>query len=218
MNRSSTSSRKARLGLGRLKAGGSGLGSMRIDEDEDVGIGDDQLKLAGFHVGQCLYGIDIMRIKEVILARPYPVRPVPHAPAIVEGVIQLRGVVIPVIDLRKRFGAAIDAQYDRLNKLIIVSVRGRIVGLKVDKILGELRVPSGALRPAPSMLRPSGEGPHRDFFAGVCRFNSEMVFVVNLETLIDPSSGVSAGNGPDASSSPGSSGRGDSHSKESRPS
>ena len=216
MSRPATSPRKARVGLGRLKAGGSGLGSMRIDEGEDVGSGDEQLKLAGFHVGRCLYGIDIMRIKEVIQSRPYPVRPVPHAPAIVEGVIQLRGVVIPVIDLRKRFGASIDPGLARLNKLIIVSVRGRIVGLKVDKILGELRVPSGALRPAPSMLRPSGEGPHRDFFAGVCRSGNEMVFVVNLETLIDPSSGVAAGNGFDVSSSPSSNGQGDSNSKEPR--
>lgn len=147
----------------------------------------DQLKLAGFYVGGALYGIEIMRIKEVIQARPYPVRPVPHAPAIVEGVIQLRGVVIPVIDLRRRFGSAADAVEARFNKLIIVSVGGRIVGLKVDRILGELRVPSSALRPAPSMLRPQEETASEvDFFAGVCHVGTEMVFVVNLEALIDP--------------------------------
>ena len=128
-----------------------------------------------------------MRIKEVIQARPYPIREVPHAPAVVEGVIQLRGVVIPVIDLRKRFGAPVDASDTKLNKLIIVSVRGRIVGLKVDRILGELRVPQGALRPAPSMLRPQ-DGPvaEVDFFGGVCHVGADMVFVVNLEALIDP--------------------------------
>ncbi|MBL4683637.1 MAG: chemotaxis protein CheW [Nannocystaceae bacterium] len=147
----------------------------------------EQLKLAGFYVGGALYGIEIMRIKEVIQARPYPIRPVPHAPAIVEGVIQLRGVVIPVIDLRRRFGSAIDTVESRFNKLIIVSVGGRIVGLKVDSILGELRAPSSALRPAPSMLRPQEEAAAEvDFFAGVCHVGTEMVFVVNLEALIDP--------------------------------
>lgn len=158
-----------------------------LGEVDDRDVSDDQLKLAGFHVGDGLYGIDIMRIKEVIQARPYPVRRVPHAPRIVEGVIQLRGVVIPVIDMRTRFGVTIDDAYERINKLVIVSVRGRIVGLKVDRILGELRVPAGALRPAPSMLRPS-DGPVADidFFSGVCRVGADMVFVVNLEAVIDP--------------------------------
>lgn len=173
-----------RRGVPRVVA----AGSLMTAQAESTDSGDtDLLKLAGFRVGDGLYGIDIMRIKEVIQSRPYPVRPVPHAPPIVEGVIALRGVVIPVVDLRKRFGAAVvtGPEVERLHKLIIVSVRGRIVGLKVDLIVGELRVPSGALRPAPSMLRPGGpSGP--EFFSGVCRVDHSMVFVVNLEALIDP--------------------------------
>jgi purine-binding chemotaxis protein CheW len=161
--------------------------------DDDRGSDEDQLKLAGFRVGDGLYGIDIMRIKEVIQAAPYPVRAVPHTPTIVEGVISLRGVVIPVIDLRRRFGAPTNAVEHRLNKLVIVSVRGRIVALKVDQITGELRLPGGSLRPSPSMLRPSTPGePTRadaDFFSGVCRSGDEMIFVVKLETLIDPTIG-----------------------------
>lgn len=176
--------------LGRRLRGmvGTGADAGEFEEERDAGDSDD-LKLAGFFIGGALYGIEIMRIKEVIQARPFPIRPVPHAPPIVEGVIQLRGVVIPVIDLRTRFGAPVDPESTRLNKLIIVSVRGRIVGLKVDKILGEMRVPAGALRPAPSMLRV-GEGElARDFFSGVCRVGDEMVFVIDLETVIDPSRG-----------------------------
>jgi purine-binding chemotaxis protein CheW len=156
---------------------------MHASEEEDGDVEGEQLKLAGFRVGDGLYGIDIMRIKEVIQAEPYPIRPVPHAPDLVEGVIALRGVVIPVVDLRKRFGVPIDPELVRFNKLIIVSVRGRIVGLVVDRILGELRVPSGAVRPAPSLLRPAGR---EEFFAGVCRKDDEMIFVMNLETVIDP--------------------------------
>ena len=144
---------------------------------------DDDLKLAGFYVGGGLYGIDIMRIKEVIQAAPYRIREVPQAPAIVEGVIQLRGVVIPVVDLRRRFGVAVDPELARLNKLIIVSVSGRIAGLKVDRVLGELRVSANSLRPAPSMLR---DGPEyeEDIFSGVTRVGDEMVFVINLDGLL----------------------------------
>lgn len=231
-------SRSARWGRGgavarRLRGmvGTSADGGTYVEEREH-----DDLKLAGFFVGGAVYGIDIMRIKEVIQAHPYPIRPVPHAPPIVEGVIQLRGVVIPVIDLRKRFGVEHDPGVVRLNKLIIVSVRGRIVGLKVDRIIGELRVPAGAVRPAPSMLR-TGEGDiDDDFFSGVFRaeirgielragqveslpddepvsesvrterrdrkdkeVEEHMVFVVNLETVIDPARGGKAGSRAPAS-------------------
>jgi purine-binding chemotaxis protein CheW len=150
-----------------------------------------QLKLAGFRVGAEAYAVDIMRIKEVIDARPHAVRPVPHAPDLIEGVIQLRGVVIPVVDLRHRFGVAIDPAVERLNKLIIVSVRGRIVGLKVDRIIGELGVSADSIRPAPSLLR--GTSATQEFFSGVCRMGEEMVFVVNLDALLDPNIGGSGG-------------------------
>ncbi len=147
------------------------------------GAADDEHKLAGFWVGDACYAIDIMRIKEVIRAHEYPVRPVPRAPGIVEGVVQLRGVVIPVIDLRKRFGVTIDPNAARVAKLVIVSVRGRIVALCVDQIVGELRVASRGLRPAPSMLRSDEAG---EFFSHVFNANGRMVFVLNLEAIIDP--------------------------------
>lgn len=165
---------------------GTGRGEPAAEVDAGAA---EELKLAGFYVGDELYGIDIMRIKEVIQSAPYPIRPVPHAPDIVEGVIELRGVVIPVIDLRKRFDVEVDPAYERFNKLIIVSVRGRIAGLKVDRVSGELRVPKGAVRPAPSMLRGDAERVAGDMFEGVCKIGDEMVFVVNLEGLV----GLSAG-------------------------
>ncbi|PRQ09255.1 chemotaxis protein CheW [Enhygromyxa salina] len=169
--------------------GSSPRGATTAWDDEEAPKGQDQLKLAGFFVGGGLYGIDIMRIKEVIQAAPYPTRPVPHAPPIIEGVITLRGVVIPVIDLRKRFNVAIDEAAVPFNKLIIVSVKGRIVGLKVDKVLGELRVDSEEVRPAPSMLSAAIGDDGEDFFSGVCKIDNDVVFVVNLDGLIGASSG-----------------------------
>lgn len=141
----------------------------------------EELKLAGFYVGGGLYGIDIMRIKEVVQAAPYKVRKVPHAPDIVEGVITLRGVVLPVIDLRSLFSAEPDEELTRFNKLIIVSVGGRIVSLKVDKVVGELRVAADEVRPAPSMLSVAGG---EEFFSGVCKIGEEVVFVVNVDGLV----------------------------------
>ncbi len=156
----------------------SGYGDNWDEERETVG---SALKLAGFYVGPGLYGIDIMRIKEVVQSTPYRVRPVPHAPRIVQGVITLRGVVLPVIDLRELFSAHDETADARLNKLIIVSVGGRIVALKVDRVIGELRVPADEVRPAPSML---SEGGQEEYFSGVCNIGDDVVFVVNVDGLV----------------------------------
>ena len=87
-------------------------------------------------------------------------------------------------DLRKRFNVAVDQDTIPFNKLIIVSVKGRIVGLKVDKVLGELRVDADEVRPAPSMLSAAISEDGVDFFSGVCKVEGDVVFVVNLEGLI----------------------------------
>ena len=98
--------------------------------------------------------LDIMRIKEVIQAGPYPVRPVPHAPPIIEGVITLRGVVIPVIDLRKRFGLA-DERAAALRE-----PRGRVEGNRQPDCGANCYGPGH--RAAIEYSRPSfGLRPHR---------------------------------------------------------
>ena len=152
-----------------------------IEEEDDVG--EEMLQMAVFYVGRHRYGIDIMRIKRVIPASPYPVREVPLAPASIEGVITLRGVVIPVVDLRRRFGVSIDPEQDRFNKLVIVSMRGHIVSLKVDRVHGELRVPATQVRPVPSMLQMA-DAPGSECFSGVCKANEDVVFVLNVERIL----------------------------------
>jgi purine-binding chemotaxis protein CheW len=191
------------------------------DDGEEKEADGDVLKLAGFWVGDGLYGIDIMRIKEVLQAAPHPVRPVPHAADVIEGVISLRGVVIPILDLRKRFGVAIDEAFTRLNKLVIVSVHGRIVGLRVDRVLGELRVAADAVRPAPSMLNLGDHGRGEGFFSGVCRVGEHVVFVLNLDGLVaggaSPSGGGTAASGGGGGTGGGAAGGGGDRNPRGRP-
>ncbi|TPV93839.1 MAG: hypothetical protein B7733_18465 [Myxococcales bacterium FL481] len=146
------------------------------EEDRDV------LKIAGFCVGDGVYGVDMMRIKEVIQAKPHTVHPIPRAPDSIDGVIELRGVILPIMDLRKRFGVEIDPLLERLNKLIIVAVYGRILGLRVDRVLGELRVPQSAVNPAPALATglPSDASVE---FSGVCKSGERIVFLLDLESL-----------------------------------
>jgi purine-binding chemotaxis protein CheW len=142
----------------------------------------DQLSLAVFYVGDGLYGIDIMKIKEVIQCRPYSVRTVPHAPHMIEGVIELRGVVVPVMDLRNRL--KLDAATEVANsKYVVVSVSGKILALRMDRILGEVRINSENVRPSPALLDGGGEDATR-FFSGVARIDDGLVFVLHLEGLV----------------------------------
>ena len=91
-----------------------------------------EIQLACFRVGEQMYALDILRIREVI--RPQKLTPVPKAPLFIEGVINLRGAVIPVVDLRKRFDQAIRKANSKARILICV-LSGKIIGLVVDEVV-----------------------------------------------------------------------------------
>ncbi len=142
----------------------------------------EQLSLAVFYVDDGLYGIDIMKIKEVIPCHPYTVRRVPHAPPMIEGVIELRGVVVPVMDLRARLELGGASETRATSKYVVVSVSGKILALRVDRILGEVRINGENVRPSPALLDGDGKDATR-FFGGVARVDAGMIFVLDLEGL-----------------------------------
>jgi purine-binding chemotaxis protein CheW len=118
-------------------------------------------QLCTFRVGGEDYAIDIMRVREII--PPAPVTPVPRAPSFVEGVVRLRGDVIPVLDVRRRLGLPVTPA-TRKTKYLIVSVAGRRLGLVVDEVTEVLRIPRAQIRPPPALV----EGGGARFFLGVC--------------------------------------------------
>jgi purine-binding chemotaxis protein CheW len=112
----------------------------------------DLVQLVAFRVGEGLYAVDILRIKEII--NPVKVTQVPKAPQFIEGVIELRGAILPIVDLRKRFDLPA-TPVTRSTKFIIVAIeiagRKMIVGLIVDGVLEPLRVSEDQIRPAPAL-------------------------------------------------------------------
>jgi purine-binding chemotaxis protein CheW len=153
--------------------------------------GDPALaQLCTFRVGGEDYAIDIMRVREII--PPLPVTPVPRAPSFVEGVIRLRGDVIPVLDVRRRLGLAIGPP-TRKTKILIVNVAGRRLGLVVDEVTEVVRIPRAEIRPAPTLVE--GGGPR--FFLGVCggeggaagtarRGAGRLRLLLNVRALLEP--------------------------------
>jgi purine-binding chemotaxis protein CheW len=123
----------------------------------------EPVQLVAFRVADGLYAVDILRIKEII--NPPRITAVPKAPQFIEGVIELRGAILPVVDLRKRFDLPATPP-TRTTKVIIVGIdvggRRMIVGLIVDGVLEPLRVQQDQIRPAPALA--TGETA---YFSGV---------------------------------------------------
>lgn len=139
--------------------------------------GRKEIQLACFRIGTELYALDIMRIREII--RPQKLTAVPRAPAFIEGVINLRGVVIPVVDMRRRFGQDIPPE-NRHNRVIICNIVGKILGLMVDEVAEVRRYTRDDVQPAPQFLKGKGA----EFFLGVCRRDDELIMVLDLEKIL----------------------------------
>lgn len=136
-----------------------------------------EIQLACFRVGSELYAFDIMRIKEII--RPQRLTPVPKAPPFVEGVIDLRGSVVPVVDLHKRFDQPTPPA-GRKTRVIICAVAGKIIGLLVDEVVEVHTYGRQEIFPAPQFLK----GKESEFFLGVCHRQNDLVLILDLERIL----------------------------------
>jgi purine-binding chemotaxis protein CheW len=137
---------------------------------------DEIVQLTAFNVGNEEYVVDILRVREII--RPLPITPVRRGPKFVEGVINLRGAVIPVVDMRRRFDLPAADSPNR--KIIILAIDRRTVGLIVDQVTEVVRVRRSAIRPAPGLL-DDGSAP---YFLGVCQHQNRLLILLNVKHVM----------------------------------
>lgn len=143
---------------------------------------DAERSLVGFVVGDVAYAIEIAHVRELVA--PLPLTVLPHMPPAVVGVANHRGEVVPVVDLRLRFGVPATTGERRI-KWILVRVGDRTVGLVVDAITDVFGVANGELRPAPGL----GTGDEVRGISAVVPYEGAFVFVLDVErfeTLIEP--------------------------------
>ena len=138
-----------------------------------------EIQVASFRLGDDLFAIDIMRIKEII--RPQKLSSLPKAPPFVEGVINLRGSVIPVIDLRKRFDMP-EREESLPIRLLIVAVTGQLLGLVVDDVTEVVTVPVKDIKPPPQMVGGVGA----EYLIGVCLARESLIMLLNIDQLLSP--------------------------------
>ena len=148
----------------------------------EVTAGGDTLKqVLTFSLGSEIYGIDILRVKEI---RGWsPVTPIPQSPACMLGVLNLRGEILPVIDLRRRF-ALPAVQFTALTVIIVLSVRTprgqRECGVVVDDVQDVVDITADSIRPAPAM-NGGGAG---EFIHGIAALDQRMLVLLKADELL----------------------------------
>ena len=143
---------------------------------------DSQFQLVTFKLGEELYGVNIMDVKEIL--RHQNVRAIPNAPYYVEGIINLRGEIIPIIDLHKRFRLQAAANLDDTLEggFIILNIDGSKMGIIIDKVERVVTVNQDDIKEPPQML--SGIGS--EYIEGVIRQEVGYLIVLNIRKVFNP--------------------------------
>lgn len=141
------------------------------------GVTEDFCQFATCRIGQEEFAIDILSVQEI--NRMGEITKVPRAPSFVEGVINLRGRIIPVLDLRQRLGTPA-AERTAQSRIVVVNVSGRVIGLIVDAVSEVLRVARSGIEPPPS----TGASACAAFIQGVSCLNGRLLTVLDLNRLL----------------------------------
>jgi purine-binding chemotaxis protein CheW len=139
------------------------------------------LQLVGFMIGKEYFGVDILMVQEII--RSTPITGVPNSPDFIEGVINLRGSIIPVIDLRKRLN--ISKNLKNLNQddtwIMILDVEGRVTGFIVDKVTEVIKIHDESIEPPPEIVVA---GLKSQYIRGVCKIDKRLLILLDFNRIL----------------------------------
>jgi purine-binding chemotaxis protein CheW len=143
----------------------------------------DQNQLVTFQLGEELYGINIMDVKEIV--RVQAIRAIPNAPGYVEGIFNLRSEIIPIINLHKRFHLKkiLNSEEDELlSGFIIIDIDGMKLGVIIDRVSRVVTIEKEDIQPPPQML--SGIGA--EYIQGVVRQDQGYLIILDIRDLFNP--------------------------------
>jgi chemotaxis signal transduction protein len=137
----------------------------------------DNLQLVGFKLGEEIYATDVMKIEEII--RYTDITSVPRTDNFVLGVMNLRGKVIPVVDLRIRFNLE-KFDFDKDTCIIVVNFDSEYIGFVVDSVTEVMRVNKKMINPNPPLVGTIGQ----EYILGICRYNDDLVFILDIDRVV----------------------------------
>ena len=147
------------------------------DRAHDAGTAARPREYLTFRLGEEEYGIDILKVQEI---RGYeqPTR-IANAPSFIKGVVNLRGVIVPIVDLRLKFNLG-SAEYNDFTVVIILNLGVRVVGIVVDSVSDVMELAPEQIRPAPEV----GAAVEADFITGLGTLNDRMLILIEIERLM----------------------------------
>ena len=143
---------------------------------EEKNIAGEERQLVVFDLAHEAYGVDIMAVQSII--RMQAITKVPRTMHYVEGVINLRGTVIPVVDLRKRFGLVVTDE-TKDSRIVVVDINGQEVGMIVDAVTEVLRVSGDAIEPPSSVIA----GADSAYLLGIAKLEDKLVILLDLDQV-----------------------------------
>ena len=138
-----------------------------------------EIQLTCFSLGESLYALDIMRVKEIMLTQK--LFSLPRESPSFDGLINLRGAVIPVMNLRKRFGLQ-QINDENSGKLLIVSMARQLLALVVDDVLEVFTIQASEIKPPPDIA----DGIGAEFLLGVCIHEDRVYMLLDIDSLVGP--------------------------------
>ncbi|MBW4053999.1 MAG: purine-binding chemotaxis protein CheW [Proteobacteria bacterium] len=138
---------------------------------------NELIQLVSFNLDQEEYGVDVLKVREII--RMPIVTRVPNTPQYVEGVINLRGKVVPIICMRKKFGL-IEPENDKQTRIMVMDMDGELMGFIVDAVSEVIRISGSEIQPSPAMV---AGGIDQECIAGVINQADRLLVLLNLEKM-----------------------------------
>jgi purine-binding chemotaxis protein CheW len=141
---------------------------------------DDVLQMVGFVVAEELFGVDILMVQEII--KNINITAIPDSPDFIQGVINLRGNIIPIIDLKKRLKLV---DQDRAKSgdvwIMVLNISGRVTGFIVERVTRVIKIQANMIKPAPDMVV---SGLKSDYIRGVCKQDQQILVILDFNRIL----------------------------------
>lgn len=153
------------------------FGLSSASQSYTASIGKDDLHVVVFELRDEVYAVQVTRIQEIV--RLQPITPIPRAPDYVQGMTNLRGQVIPVIDLVKRFGLG-EVQQTKATRIIVAELPGQMVGMMVDNVISVAQLPKDSIEPPPSVVLSVDS----QFIQALTQYRERLLILLNLDKVL----------------------------------
>lgn len=147
---------------------------------QNKGESSELLQLVSFKIGSEEFGVDILRVQEI--NKMVQITKVPNSPVFVEGVINLRGKVIPIVDFRTRLGLA-KIEHTKDTRIVVVDVEGKTIGFIVDSVSEVLRIPASITEAPPEIV----SGVDSEFIKSVGKLEDRLLILIDLNKILSTS-------------------------------